>query len=255
MIGIIEKMGAGWRLAIAAVLCAAAGTAAGWLWHSRSFGADPAAALTGQSRAAIEQVVRDYVLEHPEILPQAMENLRRREDGKRLAGIRSEVENPFPGAVLGNPSGKLTLVEFSDFACGYCRKSVEDVKALIAANPDLRVVMRELPILSPESTEAARMALAAARQGKYPAFHDALFAAGRPSAQSIEAAARVAGLDLARARADIASPQIAAEIERNMDFARQLGFQGTPSWIVGEDIHAGAVGKEELAKSIEKARG
>ncbi len=170
-------------------------------------------------------------------------------------GIQGEVEKPFPGSVRGNPDGKITLVEFSDFACGYCRQSEADVEALIAANPDLKVVIRHLPILSPASADAARMGLAAARQGKYPAFHRAMFAAGRPSAQTIEAAARVAGLDLARARVDSASPQIAAEIDRNMDFARQLGFQGTPSWVIGSDIHGGAVGKAELAKSIDKARG
>src|SRR5690606_28198833 len=98
-----------------------------------------------------------------------------------------------------------TLVEFSDYACTFCRQSLKDVDTLIAGNPDLRVVIREYPILRPESIDAARMALAAAQQGKYRAFHDAMFELGPPSEQSIEAAARKAGLDLQQANAAIES--------------------------------------------------
>ena len=203
----------------------------------------------------IEKVVHDYVLAHPEILPEAMANLRKREDAKQLAGIAADLKRPFPGAVLGNPQGKVTLVEFSDFACSYCRQSEAEVAALIAANPDLKVVIRQLPILSPASAEAARMGLAAARQGRYAAFHHAMYAAGRPDAASIAGAARAAGLDMARAQQDIADPALAAEIDQNVDFARKLGFQGTPSWVIGEEIHAGAVGGAVLAAAISKARG
>jgi protein-disulfide isomerase len=255
MKAMIDRLGSGWRLAIAAVVCAAGGLWLGWYWQSHRSLADPAANLGANERAAIEKVVHDYVLAHPEILPEAMENLRRQETMKLLAGVRDKVEAPFPGAILGNPDGKVTLVEFSDFACGYCRKSVGEVESLIAANPDLKVVLRQLPILSPASADAARMSLAAAEQGKYAGFHRAMFAAGQPNARSIEAAARVAGLDLERARRTIADPRIDAEIERNMQFARQLGFQGTPSWVIGEEIHSGAVGEEQLSRSIAKARG
>ena len=151
-------------------------------------------------RIAVEHVVHDYILENPEILPEAMNELQRRQSAQQLAGVRSTVETPFPGAVLGNPNGKVTLVEFTDFACGYCRQSLPDVKALIENNPDLRIVVRELPIISPQSPEAAKMALAAAEQGKYPAFHDALFAAGQIDDETIEAVARKVGLDMERAR-------------------------------------------------------
>jgi hypothetical protein len=152
--------------------CSWLGAAGGWLGGSQRVG--------WRKSAAIEEVVRDYILAHPEILPEAMENLRERETGKQLEAVAGKLETPFPGAVLGNPQGKVTLVEFTDFACTYCRASVADVEALIAANPDLKVVVRELPILSPQSADAARMGLAAAEQGKYPAFHKAMFAAGRP---------------------------------------------------------------------------
>jgi protein-disulfide isomerase len=245
-----SRPSAGWIAALLVAFALAAGS--GWL-AARTF-SDPAAALSRSDRQAIETVVRDYLLENPEILPQAMENLQRKANGERLSGVRDEVETPFPGAILGNPKGTVTLVEFSDFACGYCRKSVPDVQKLIDDNPDLRIVMRDLPILSEQSEAAARMALAAADQGKYAAFHDAMFASGRPGPETIEAAARTAGLDLAKAREAAASERVSKEIARNLDFARQLGFDGTPSWIAGDELISGAVGFDHLAKSIEAAR-
>jgi protein-disulfide isomerase len=202
------------------------------------------------SRATMGKFVREYVINNPDMLPLAMDNLRKLEDAKQLAGVRGDVEKPFPGAILGNPNGKITVVEFADYACGYCKKSVADLDALIAANPEIKVVMRELPILSPNSADAAKMALAAGEQGKYPAFHKAMYEIGKPDAQTIEAAAKAAGVDLDRARKFIADPRLDAEIDKNMGYARQLGFQGTPSWVIGERLLAGAVGKEALAKAI-----
>ena len=158
---------------------------------------------------------RDYLLSHPEVLPEAMDVLQQRDQLARIEPLRAELEAPFPGAVLGNPQGTVTLVEFTDYACGYCRQSVADVDALIAANPDLKVVIREYPILSPESVEAAQMALAAARQGRYRQFHAAMFRLGPPSAESIEAAAAQAGVDLAQARAAIASGAFDRQLQAN----------------------------------------
>lgn len=205
-------------------------------------------------RWAVERVVHNYLLDHPEVLPLAMANLEKRENAAKLGGIRKALEMPFAGAVLGNPKGKVTLVEFTDYACTYCRQSVADVDALIKANPELRVVIRELPILSEGSAEAARMGFAAAEQGKYAAFHHAMFMAGRADSASIDAAARMAGVDLAQARKAMADPRYEAEIERNVELARKLGFNGTPSWVVGEEIHGGAVGREVLAEAIAKVR-
>jgi protein-disulfide isomerase len=236
----------GWRFAGFAALFSLLGGIIGWYWQVHG--------APIKNRVAIEQVVHDYVLSHPEILPQAMQNLRKREDAKQLAGVSDELKRPFPGAFLGNPEGKVTLVEFSDFACAFCRQSEAEVSALIAGNPDLKVVIRQLPILSPASTDAARMGLAAARQGRYAAYHHAMYTSGRPDAASIAAAARSAGLDLVRAQKDIADPAITAEINRNLEYGRKLGFEGTPSWVIGEEIHAGAVGRDVLAAAIAKAR-
>lgn len=206
-------------------------------------------------RVAVEKVVHDYILENPEILPQAMENLQRKQASQQLAGVRQNVETPFPGAVLGNPNGTVTMVEFSDYACGYCRRSLPDVAELLKKNPDLRIVVRELPIIGPESPAAAKMALAAAEQGKFPQFHDAMFAMGQVDAQSIEAAAQKAGLDMERARKVAAGPAVEQELSRNLEIAQRLGFSGTPSWVAGERLISGAVGVDQLSQAIAEARG
>src|SRR5690606_3329499 len=160
------------------VVALAAGFAGAALWGASGLG--------GHS-------TRDYLLTHPEVLPEAMDVLQQREQVARIGPLRRELETSFPGAVLGNPRGSVTLVEFSDYACTYCRQSANDVAALVAADPSLRVVIREYPILAPESVDAARMALAAAQQGRYASFHDAMFRLGPPNADTIAAAATEAG--------------------------------------------------------------
>lgn len=229
-----------WMIASGAILMLA-GFGAGW-GIERTYG-------TG-NKAAVERIVHAYLLEHPEVLPEAVERLRQKEMAQQVSNIGPALSVPYPGAVLGNPKGTRTLVEFTDFACTYCRHSVADVDALIAADPQLRVVIRELPILTPQSADAARMAIAAAEQGRYPAFHHAMFAAGRLDPQTIEAAARVAGLDMDRARKIAADPRTEAELAQNLDYARQLGISGTPAWIAGNTMLNGAVGREALAKAI-----
>lgn len=233
------QLGAGFG----AALCVALGLAGGWLLRAHS----------AADRAAVEGIVHTYLLAHPEILPEAMESLRAKESAAALAPIKAKIAEPWPGAVLGNPRGRVTLVEFSDYACGYCRASQADVAALIAANPDLRVVVRELPILTPASGEAAKLALRAARAGRYVAFRAAMYAAGSPSHATIAAAAASAGIDPPRHTADDAA--ILAELTRNIDYARQLGVTGTPVWVIGDQMLTGAVGQAALARAIAAARG
>lgn len=197
---------------------------------------------------------RAALLANPEMLREASEELQRRDMVARIAPLRSELEAPFPGAVLGNPDGEITLVEFTDYACGYCRASLPHVAELIAGNPDLRVVIREYPILSAGSVDAARMALAAAEQGKFAAFHEAMFAADGLSAEQIEAAARQAGMDLARANRAIEMGLFDAQLENNVFLARGLGVSGTPAWVVGDQVLSGAVGPEVIGEAIAEAR-
>jgi protein-disulfide isomerase len=201
-----------------------------------------------------DKATRAYLLANPEVLPEAMDVLQHREQQARIEPLRGPLETPFPGAGLGNPAGTVTLVEFSDYACTYCRASVADVAALIAANPDLKVVIREYPILSPESVDAARMALAAAQQGRFSAFHEAMYRLGPPDAAAIEAAAKEAGVDLARARAAIATAGFDDQLRSNAALAQQLGISGTPGWVIGDQTLNGALGRDAIGKAIAEAR-
>jgi protein-disulfide isomerase len=235
----LGRFGAIGALALSLVL----GFAGGWGWQA-----------TGLGRSTTEEVVRNYILDHPEILPEAMQRLQDREVAKRIEPLRETLQTPYQGAVLGNPKGSVILVEFADYVCPYCKTSVADVEALIAANDDLMVVLRQDPVLSPESDHAARMALAAADQGKFPAFHKLMYSKDHVSPETIEAAAREAGVDVAKARADISAGKFEFELSNNRRLATTIGFSGTPSWVIGNQAFSGAVGQEALAKALEKAR-
>ena len=204
---------------------------------------------SGMGNTAVEA----YLLDHPEILPKMAEELQRRDAQKRLSEVDGEVKTAFPGAVLGNPNGSIVLVEFTDYGCTYCRKSVEDVQALVAANPELKVVIREWPIFQ-GSDGPARMALAAAKQGKFAAFHHAMFAAGSTSPEAVEAAAQKAGLDMVAANAFATSREAEFELMKNRSLAQQLGFDGTPAWVAGDKLIYGAVGKAELSEALASAQ-
>ena len=197
---------------------------------------------------------RDYLVANPDILPEMAAAYQSQEARQKLASIKGNVSLPFEGAVLGNPNGSKTLVKFTDYACGYCRASVADVDRLIAADPELRVVVREWPIFN-GSEAASRMGLAAAKQGKYDAYYHALFALGQPTAENVAAAARTAGVDMEAARSYGQSDEVTAELARNDAMARQLGFTGTPSWVIGDLPFEGAVGYDQLAQYVEDAEG
>lgn len=217
-------------------------------------GGDALAQAGRPNRAAIEAIVRDYILAHPEILPEAMSRLQERETSKRVAAERSALETPFHGAWAGAAKPDVTLVMFTDYSCGYCRASVADVDRLLAGDPKLRVVWRELPILGDGSDRAARAALAAARQERYPEFHRAVFAAGTPDAAKLLRVAKASGLDEARMQADAKSAATGAEIESNLTLAGKLGVSGTPAFVVGDRIFSGAVGYDALREAIAEAR-
>lgn len=234
-------------IAIAAFLAGAAGTAL-------ATGAFSEPQVSDAERAKIEAVVRDYILSHPEIIPQAIEKLQGREVARTVDANRKAIETPFASAWAGNPQGNATLTIFFDYACGYCRKSLPDIERLLKEDKNLKIVFRELPILSEDSEKAARVSLAAAQQGKFKHFHDALYAAGRPSAASVERVSRDIGLDEGAVQSAIKSEAVASEIENNVALARTLGFTGTPSWVVGDQVLNGAVGYDALKQAIAEAR-
>lgn len=218
---------------------------------------DRTAALAGvddSRRAEIEAVVEAYILDHPEIIPQALERLQQRESAAAIAKLRPAIERPFAGAWGGNPQGDVVITEYSDFACTFCRRSLPDVERLIKTDPGVKIVYRELPILSAQSGPAGKVGLAAARKGRYRAYHLALFALGQPSDANILAAAAKAGMtpeDVAAAKAD---PALDREIASNVSVAQQLRFEGTPSFVVGDQILHGAVGYDALKAAVAEAR-
>jgi len=251
-----------WRLSAIIAAALTLIIAAAWIVSAR--GADNESAAAAEAReagfdakqqAAIKAMVREYILENPEILPEAVEKLRAKQMAAAMEGIKPELFKPFPGAVLGNPDGDTVLVEFSDYACGYCRRSVQDVEELIDGDSDLKVVIRELPILSEGSVKAARMALAAAQQGKFGAFHRAMYETGKPTDENIEKAARMAGLDLDKARKAAQSAAVTAEIEANHALAGKLQVDGTPAWVTDREVLQGAVGKRAIEAALAKKGG
>jgi len=212
------------------------------------------AGVADADKARIGQVVRDYVLANPEILPEAMKRLQEREMGKAVLSSGGAITQPYASAWEGNPKGDVTVAVFMDYACGYCRASLPMIERLVASDSNVRIVYRELPVLSEVSRVAARWGLAAADQGKFKPFHAALYGAGQLSESSIRAAAASAGLDTAKAQAALATPRVEAEIASNLEVAGKLGVTGTPSWVIGDQVISGMVPYEILEQAVKTAR-
>jgi protein-disulfide isomerase len=200
--------------------------------------------------------VRRYLLAHPEVLPEAMERLQAREAAaaqREVAPVvnrhRAALETPYHGAWAGAQRPDVVLVEFFDYACGYCRASNPHVERLLREDPRLRVVWRDFPVLGPVSERAAAASLAAARAGRFRSFYDALFGAGRPSEATIAAAGQAAGLGQVAL-----DDEARRELEKNIELARAIGAVGTPTFVVGDQVLQGAVGYEALREAIAEVR-
>ena len=201
--------------------------------------------------AASPQAVRAALVSDPAMIPDAMDALQARDRSAAVAAHRQALTTPFRQAVAGNPRGDVTVVEFFDYACGFCKRSQPAVAALLRDDPGVRLVYRELPILGEASLAATGASLKAAGTGRYRAFHDALFAAG-PTA--LPAAAATAGLPLDGLTAP-ADQVERAEIAGNLDLARALGVSGTPAWVIGERVVEGALDEAQLKAAVAAARG
>ena len=208
--------------------------------------AGPAIGLSAASPAA----VREALAADPAMIPDAMELMRGRERDAAVTAHAQALRTPFRNAVAGNLDGDVTVVEFFDYACGFCRRSQPAVAALLRDDPKVRVVYRELPILGEPSVRATTASLKAAATPRYRAFHDALFAT---DVTAVDRAAQAAGLDSARlAGRPNAAEQ--AEIARNLDLARALGVGGTPAWVVGDRVIEGALDAASLKAAVAEAR-
>ncbi len=202
-------------------------------------------------QASVEKTVRNYIMTHPEILPEAMAALQTRETKKLVDVNRAQIETPFGSAWTGAADADVTLVQFFDYNCGYCRTALPDIDRLLAEDKRLKIVYRELPILSEASETAARASLSVAQAGgDYVTFHRALYGLARSDAEDIAAATARTGVNPGSVNAD----KIASEITANLNLQRQLQLTGTPSWVVGDTVLNGAVGYDELKKAIAETR-
>ncbi|ADZ70472.1 DsbA family protein [Polymorphum gilvum] len=225
----------------------------------------PAPAVSQElDRSKVEQIVREYLLANPEVVRDAIIELDRREKEAEAAARQAAVSdaagilyNSTRQAVLGNPDGGVTMVEFFDYNCGYCKRALGDMDRLIAEDPNLRVVLKEFPVLGQGSMEAAQVAIAVntVAPEKYGDFHAALLnhrgQANKASALEIAASIGLSGADL---EAALASPEVGATVEEVYTLANRLGLTGTPSYVIGTEVIMGAVGYNELRQKIEAMR-
>jgi len=196
------------------------------------------------------KIVRQGLLSDPQILTDTVQALRDAQYQPVLAANRAAIETPFASSWKGAAKPEVTLVEFFDYACPYCKASNPAVDRLLQENKGLRVVYRELPILGPDSVTAARLSLEASKLGRFAQFHDALWAAGRPAPQTIATTAQSAGI----APAPTQDTAIETELAQNRSLAGELGATGTPVFVVGDRVLNGAVGYDMLKDAIATAR-
>jgi protein-disulfide isomerase len=225
-----------------------------------------AQSFSGEQRSDIEKIVREYLISHPEVLTEAMAELEKRQQTAELERAKAAVTgngemlfNSPRQVVIGNPQGDVTLVEFFDYNCGFCKRAMGDLVDLMKTDAKLRVVLKEFPVLGQGSVEAAQVAVAVRMQDKsgkkYFDFHQKLLG-GRGQADKARAlaAAKDAGLDMARLEKDLTSDEVRASIEESVRLAEALGLNGTPSYVVGKDVVIGAVGAAALKEKVAAAR-
>lgn len=211
---------------------------------------------------AFDAAVREYLIAHPEVVVEALERYQAKQRAaeaesqrRAVAGNLDQLLADKSSPILGNPEGDVTVVEFFDYRCPYCRKVAEDLRRTVAEDGNVKLVMKEWPILGPQSLYAAQVALAAHRQGKYEAFHFAMMTQpGDMTEESVLALAESLGLDRERLIADLQHPEIEAALRRNFELADALKLGGTPAFVVGEELVPGAVDAATLKRLIGKAR-
>jgi protein-disulfide isomerase len=225
-----------------------------------------AQSFTGEQRSEIERIIKDYLMSHPELLQEVMNELEKRqaqaEAEKHRAAVADNSAAIFSSprqVTLGNPQGDVTVVEFFDYNCSYCKRAMSDMLELIKADGKLKFVLKEFPVLGDGSVQAAQVAAAVRMQDKtgkkYLEFHQKLLG-GRGQADKARAlaAAKEVGLDVAKIEKDMASDEVKATIEESFKLAEALGLNGTPSYVVGKDVVIGAVGLNTLKEKVNAAR-
>lgn len=219
-------------------------------------------AFNDSQKQALDELIRDYIMRHPEVIMESLQAMQQREQmaqqrlqAERVAALSEAIERDPGDPILGNPDGDVTLVEFFDYQCGYCKRMLEPLINFARADGNLRIVMKEFPILGPESMVAARASLAAAKQGKYEPFHMALMSLrGRLSEPAIFQTALEVGLDTQQLQKDMEAPDVMDQIRKARELGEALSVRGTPAFIIDGTIVPGAISEERLADLVAKAR-
>jgi protein-disulfide isomerase len=228
--------------------------------------AGPARAEADAKRTEFERLIKDYLAEHPEAIQEALDTLAARKAAAKAeqqkAAIKANEAALFASprqVTLGNRKGDVTLVEFFDYNCGYCKRALTDLLEMMKSDPKLKVVLKEYPILGPDSVEAARVAVAVRMQdaggAKYLDFHRKLLEnRGRNDKARALAAAQESGLDMARLQRDLASEEVTRSIDESTQLAKALAINGTPGYVVGDHVIVGALGQQVLKDKVAAAR-
>ena len=243
-------------------LALAAGIAALVALQPASAGEAGKEALSGAQEEAIRALVRDYLLENPEVLIEALQlyDERRKAEAAALQreALTAHLEQLAGGnssPVLGNPEGDVVVVEFFDYRCPYCKKVADDLRQAVREDGNIRLVMKEFPILGPDSLVASRAALAAAAQGRYEDYHFALMAERSAiTEKTVFSVAKKLGLDVDQLRADMDSEAVEAELQRTYNLAEALEIGGTPAFVIGDKIYPGALRIEDLRQAVAQSR-
>lgn len=227
---------------------------------------DKAATLPEGQKAAIEELIKNYLTkDHPEIVMQAMQELQKRDqasaEAKTVESIKTNKAKIYDDAntpVGGNPKGDVTIVEFSDFQCGYCKMSEPFIEKILKEDKGIRFIYKDFPVLGPQSITASKVALAVFRQGgsdKYIKYHDDLLAKKEHLTDDmIYQAAKDAGVNVDKAKKDAADDAMQKQIQANLDLGVDIGVRGTPMFIIGNNVYPGALQYDQLKQAISDAR-
>lgn len=237
----------------------------GALFSLAAWRAEAADSFTDAQKSELGSFIRDYLVKNPDIIQEALEELDRKQKSaeteqqkKTLALVGPKLNSADEGIVIGNPNGDITLVEFFDYNCGYCKRAMGDIMDMIKADPKLRVILRDFPVLGPDSVDASLVALAARNQfsgDKYMEFHQNLLTSkGRVGKDRAYEVAKDLGADMAKLKKDVESGEPRKLIESTMRIADQLKIGGTPTFVAGDSMIVGAVGKEPIAGALSNLR-
>jgi len=229
--------------------------------HNYVYGQEPKH-LSSAQKSEVRGLVREYIIDNPEIIAEAITLLQLRQEEEKLEEQRAaiiayedETKNPPENTIIGDPDGDVTVVEFFDYNCGYCKSVLPVVINKLRTDGNIRLVLKEFPILGPTSVMASKAALASRKQGKYADFHQALMAhKGGFTNSTILSLAQNVGLDSTLLQIDMDDPEVEKIIETNRALARELQINGTPAFIIGNTLVPGAISEEELTELIENER-